>query len=709
MRILTAVFAVALVLSPAGARAADRVLLDDGWRFRTDPDGAGEKRGWASAVPADTQPVRVPHTWNLGPRGDHEGVGWYWRTLRPSADLKGRRVELHFGATFYRSRIFVNGKAVGAHEGGHTAHFVDLTPHLGAPEVLVAVEVDNRPAWDTLPGWAMNLKGWYDWWHYGGLVRQVWLRVSAPVAVRRQEIRPRLEGDTARVSTRILVDNFGASATSMKLEAAVFAPGASQPVATVARQVEARPGQQATVVELRLQRPELWHFDRPKLYRLRVRLLDRAGALADEAEDSFGVRSVEIKNRRLYVNGERVRLSGMTRHADSPWEGLAETAGTIRRDYDDLKALQVTLTRPVHYPQDPLVLEYADENGILLIPEIPMWQFNAEQMADPKVRTLAKQMLREMIEQAYNHPSIFAWSVGNESATDEPAGREYVKEMRAFVKSLDPDRFVTFADNRLSFGRDPRKNAAADVDFVMLNEYFGTWNGPDEGLVPMLEKVGRAYPDKMVIISEFGAAAFFGGDRAGGDRVRQRVMRQQLEIFGRYDWIAGAIFWCYQDYRSHRNLWAGDKDGWVDMGIVDEDRQRKPSHALWKQLNSPVRITLGWTFAGKRPSGFTASIGRRRPEELPAHDLRGYSLEWEVRDGDGTVRRREGRDLPLIGPPFSFTGQVGDERANALTVRVRVRRPTGFIAGEETLTWTAAPRQGELPVSEAEMKKRTVP
>ena len=98
----------------------------------------------------------------------------------------------------------------------------------------------------------------------------------------------------------------------------------------------------------------------------------------------------------------------MTRHEESTQEGLAETRGTMKYDWDDMKALHVVLTRPVHYPQHPYVLDYADRNGVLLVPEIPMWQFSEEQMKDPRVLALAKRMMQEMIEQAGNHPSVFA-------------------------------------------------------------------------------------------------------------------------------------------------------------------------------------------------------------------------------------------------------------------------------------------------------------
>ena len=146
---------------------------------------------------------------------------------------------------------------------------------------------------------------------------------------------------------------------------------------------------------------------------MRTTLLEAGGADIGAIEDNYGFRRIEIHDRHLYLNGERVRLSGMARHEDSPWEGLAETRGTMLHDYREMKELQVTLTRPVHYPQHPVILDFADRNGILLIPEIPMWQFSEAQMTDARAVALAKQMMTEMVEQQWNHPAVFAWSVCN--------------------------------------------------------------------------------------------------------------------------------------------------------------------------------------------------------------------------------------------------------------------------------------------------------
>ena len=205
--------ALALLLTALAGPAAAGTRIDLGgpWQFRIDADGSGGRQGWASAVPSPVETVDVPHTWGVGPHAEHEGLAWYWKRVDVPPALRGRRLELHFGATFYKARVFVNGVLVGEHEGGHTAWFVDVTRALGDGG-LVAVEIDNRPGLATIPGWAMKLKAngnvWYDWWHYGGIVRDVTLVAQEEAAIRRQEIRPRLAAGRATVTTRVFLERF---------------------------------------------------------------------------------------------------------------------------------------------------------------------------------------------------------------------------------------------------------------------------------------------------------------------------------------------------------------------------------------------------------------------------------------------------------------------------------------------------------------------
>src|SRR5882724_11217840 len=360
----------------------------------------------------------------------------------------------------------------------------------------------------------------------------------------------------------------------------------------------------------------------------------------------------------------------------------------MRYDYDDLKALQVALTRPVHYPQNPFILDYADRHGILLIPEIPVWQFSEAQLSNPKVLRLARQQMREMIEQAGNHPSIFAWSVCNESETATPGGVAYFLAMRDLIRNLDPGRFVSYADDNLPKLKQASGSAANEADFLMMNQYFGSWHGTEKELSASLDKIDKMFPNKMMIISEFGLPGIFGKDPEDADRMRVRIIQDQMPELAKRDWIAGAILWCYQDYKSRRNLRFGLEEGYVDHGVVDEYRQRRPSYYVWREINAPASISAEWNNSQDVPTSFTATVKPNSPDNLPSYPLRDYRLTWDIYDETKLLAQGE-KSFDALSSTQTVSGQVeGGLAGHKLQLHLALHRPTGEIAAEKTLDWS---------------------
>ena len=674
----------------AAALGATRIDCDQGWQFRIDPGQVGEASGWSKNIPADTKSVSVPHTWNIGEFHDYMGVAWYFRRFSMPPVLPGTRVALHFGATFYRARVWLNGVELGAHEGGFTAYAFDISSRLRESNVL-AVRVDNRPGAETIPGYGARgtPEAWYDWWAYGGLVRDVWLTTTGPAWIRSQQIRSEQTAERARIRDRIFFQS-----DQQPPGAAVRVTAYDQDNHSVARAtqpVDFRDGRADITVLLDVPKPRLWSIDHPNMYRMDAELLDGHGKVLDTQSDTFGLRTVQILDRHLVLNGERVRLTGLARHADSPWEGLAETRGTMQRDFDDMKALHATLTRPVHYPQNPYILDYADRHGILLIPEIPVWQFDETQLASPKVQALARQQMQEMIEQAGNHPSIFAWSVANESATATPGGIAYFRMMRDFIRGIDPGRYVSYADDNLPKLVSAEQSAANDADFLMMNQYFGTWHGPASALVPALDQVNKLFPNKMVIISEFGYPGFFAKQPREADPERIKTLQEQMPLLAARDWIGGAIMWCYQDYKSRRNLWPGQSEGYVEHGVVDEARQRKPSYLVWKEMNAPAELEARWVLdANAAVTGFVGTVTPNSEQSLPYYSLHDYQLLWDLLDEKGKAVSGGNRVFGHLSRAEQVTGTLPPEAAgHSLHLVLKLLDPTGSVAAERGLEWPA--------------------
>jgi len=671
--------------------AVTRVDLNREWMFRTDPKSTGLQAHWQSQLPVDTVSVNLPHTWNLGRQDGYLGKAWYWKTFTMPMQSPDLHVKLHFGATFYSSRVWLNGVELGTHEGGYTAYSFDITRELQANNFL-AVEIDNRIDATTIPGLAQRgaPKAWYDWWDYGGIVRDVWLTVSGPVEVDRQAIRNLLNDGAAVVQDQITLENHLPRKQQFWVSVTALSPQGTAG-ATEERSVVLEPGTTAIEFSLTIQNPELWGIDHPNIYRMLVQVRDADRHLLDQHSDTFGVRTIEIRDRHLLLNGERVRLTGVARHEDSVSEGLAETTGTMRYDYDDMKSLHVALTRPVHYPQNPFILDYADRHGILLLPEIPVWQFSEAQLQNPTVIALAKQQLREMIEESGNHPSIFAWSVCNESDTATAGGIAYFRAMRDYIRQLDPGRFVTYADDKLPKLERAQDSAAEDADFLMMNQYFGSWHGPETELSASLDRVGRMFSDKMVIISEFGLAGIFAKNPEDADPMRVDIIRKQMPELARRDWIGGAILWCYQDYKSRRTLRPGWDEGFVEHGLVNEYRQRKPSYYVWKELNAPAAITARWdNSSGAAPSHFTATVTPNSLESLPYYPLHHYRIIWQVSDEIGTLLATGEQAFGDLKAPQEISGELpAGPQSRVLKLHISLLRLESTVAAETSVDWHA--------------------
>jgi beta-glucuronidase len=680
--------ATLLLLVCGGAGAATRVDLDADWRFHTDPAASGERSNWTSSTPADAEIVQLPHSWNVpGKHYDYLGIAWYFREFDLPKLPADASASLNFGATFYQARIWVNGVEVGSHEGGYSAYSFDVTKLLKERN-RIAVAIDNRPAMIAIPGFGArgDPKAWYDWWDYGGITRSVWLDLRGALRVDSQFIRSQVAAGGATVKDRISFTSGAKTPQRATLQAIAHAPDGS----VAARQslaLEIRPGTNEATLSLVIPKPVLWDLDHPNLYRMTVELLDGKGRLLDRHVDGFGLRTLEIRDRHLLLNGARVRLTGMTRHADSPWEGAAETRGSMLHDWDDMRALGMHLTRPVHYAPDPLVLDYADRNGILLIPEIPVWQASEAQMSDPRYLEIAKSQMRELILQLGNHPSVFAWSVANESATGTPGGIAYFRAMRDFIRGIDPTRPVTFADDNLPKLTVASDSAAKDADFLMMNEYFGAWHGPREALGPALDKVDSLFPDKMVIISEFGFPGIFAKTAAEAEQQRVSIFREQLPELAKRDWIAGAIMWCYQDYKSRRFFWPGQEDAVFDHGVVDANRQRKPSWFTWKELNEPARIDARWTDSRDgQPGAFSIAITPNDAARLPSQPLGGFTVLWQLIDATNHEMARGELQLPRDGGAVTGAARVPQNiEKTPFRLVVSLRRPDGSAAATREL------------------------
>lgn len=677
--------------------------LSGAWRFSIDPHLQGESQGWYKPDFQDSawSEVQVPHTWNVMPEHrDYSGSAWYRRRFNLPDSVAGQRAILRFEAIFYKARIWMNGALVGEHEGGYTPFELEASDFIlpGRPNLL-AVQVDNQRASNRIPA-DLSEQWSYDWWNYGGIVREANLEFTHHVFIDKVKITstPELDGpdraSSADVNVRLEITNTSRQVFQGNVHYTIIDENKNQVIASAPLETKINipaGDSQLFLFELRISQPNLWHFDHPNLYRLTLSLVDSTGQESDSTVEIFGIRKVELKDNRFWLNGEAVRLVGLTRHADSPQAGLAETVSIMAADYNDLKSLNEVFTRPVHYAQSKFILDYADRHGILFIPEIPAWQLTAFQMGLKGMRQKEKDQLREMVESSLNHPSIWAWSIGNEFESDTPAGHAFTKEMVAFLKSIDPTRPVGFASNHL--GSNPEMDATAYTDFILMNQYFGTWAGPKSALSPALDAIHQTWPEKTVFISEFGFEPRWQqlmwpplgeldsqeyyfitqdvpADSPQADQQRQQLILDQMAIFRSKPFIAGAVFWTYQDYRTPSNFL---------MGVVAADREKRGSWELLRQEFSPILIESCKLSLAENGEHAVKVILRSR-SDLPAYTLRNYRLDWKIlSDGEGAIPNEESIPLPELAPGQKWEAAwTLPPSSTRVSLHLEIFRPTGF-------------------------------
>jgi len=210
----------------------------------------------------------------------------------------------------------------------------------------------------------------------------------------------------------------------------------------------------------------------------------------------------------------------------------------------------------------------------------------------PEIMNNGLEQLHEMIARDRNHPCIFSWGVCNEIGGQNPPAYSFAKRMYEESKRLDPNRLVSYASNSLQ--KTPGKDVAGLMDYVMWNEYYETWYGgtPDD-VHRNLEEIHAAFPNKPIVISEYGYCAC-RPDRPEGDEHRIRILEKHDSVFRDFDYMAGLIFFCYNDYRTH----IGDRGTGVCKqrihGVVDLYGNPESSWGTLRldPLPSPLYILL---------------------------------------------------------------------------------------------------------------------
>ncbi|MDA0185700.1 beta galactosidase jelly roll domain-containing protein [Solirubrobacter phytolaccae] len=602
LRFLLPLFALLLCV-PSSAHAADkpneqalyqdgpqgRYLLDGDWLFRKDDADQGINQRWMRTTStAGWNTVKVPNVWNLGDASNESmagGIGWYRKDFElPSAD-SALAWAFRFESVNYRTRVWLNGKPIGENTGAYIPFEIQAAGLKRKGTNRLVVRVDSKRLDRDFPPARTNADGVPSggWWNYSGIQREVYLKKLDTVDFQRVQVRPEIDCGTCDATVRMNINL--RNVTNRGQRVSITGKFGDRKVNLGTKSLGPK-GIAAFSDSIRISNPKLWSPQTPNLYDVSFTVRVDGKKVAGYDLHS-GVRSIKVSQGRLFLNGAPLNVRGMGLHEESKAAGFA--IDNARREE------LVNLTREAggtvlrtHYPFHPYTHELADRLGLLIWEEIPVYSVSTAVLKEPSVRRLAVHELERMIGANENHASVMLWSIGNElSSQPGPVQVAYIDSAVKFAKEMDPTRPVG-----LAVAAYPSSLCQAtqykSLDVIGFNNYFGWYPGPSgqifdrTKLSGYLDAVRACYPDKALMVTEFGAEANRDGpiEEKGTWAFQQDWINYQMNVMNTKPWLSGVVYWALNEFWV-RPGWEGGNPRPAapihQKGLVTYDGVKKPA------------------------------------------------------------------------------------------------------------------------------------
>jgi beta-galactosidase len=567
-----------------------QVDLDADWKFTEDDDPAFAQPGcddhrWRE--------ISLPHTWNARDGQDgggdyRRGPGWYRRHLHVDPALAGKRLYLQFDGVSLTADVYVNGRLLGSHQGGFARFRLDATDALKAgTDNVIAVRADNEDL-----GLAPTSA---DFTFFGGIYRPVSLLATDQIQISATGYgspgilisQDHVTAERAEITVVAALENYEDKARDLDVATRIEdATGQELQTFTTRRRIQAGDSIEARQV-IAVRRPHLWNGRAdPYLYTVTVTLRTPDRVVRDAVSQPLGLRYYQVDpNRGFLLNGQPLDLHGTARQQDRLNQGWALTPANEAEDFALVQELGCTALRICPYQQSESWYARCDRAGIVAWTEIPVIN---QVPAGAAFLDNAKQQLRELIRQNYNHPSICFWGVGSETRGD--TSDRVVADLARVAKAEDPTRLSTYASDAPD--AEP-KNWHTDV--VGFNHYAGWYTGDIASLGGWLDAVHARHPQRAFALSEFGAGASVAQHAwpAVEPVAKGPVHPEEYQaLLHEGSWLAlrdrayvwGKIVWTLFDFASDSRA-EGDQPGRNDKGLVTYDRRTRKDAFYWYRAN----------------------------------------------------------------------------------------------------------------------------
>ncbi|MCC3153220.1 glycoside hydrolase family 2 TIM barrel-domain containing protein [Hymenobacter sp. BT770] len=500
--------------------------------------------------------MQIPGDWNSqDPKLlYYEGTIWFKKSfsLKPQA---GKRYFLYFGAVNYEAHVYLNGKKLGMHRGGFTPIQFDITDRLSTTgDNFVIVKADNTRHAEAVP--TINT----DWWNYGGITRDVYIAETPATYIADYQVQL-AKNDPGKLAGYVQLSGEGKGGQAVTLN--IAEAGIRQTLKTDANG--------RATFSLPAKKLQLWSPQSPRLYAVRL------SSGPDAVQDRIGFRTIQTRGQDILLNGKPIFMRGISIHDENPLiPGRTRGEGDQRMLLTWAKELGCNYVRLAHYPHPETMMRLADEMGLLVWAEVPVYWTIAWE--NPATYQNAEAQLSDLVNMGKNRASIVVWSVGNET----PPGDARLKFMTSLVRkarALDDTRLVSAALELHRDGPNVLVDDAlgAELDLTSFNEYAGWYWG--DKLSDLLNYKFTIKYNKPVVISEFGGDALAGyhgdADTRWSEEYQEALYQNQLKMLSGISGLRGMTPWILTDFRATRRQHPVYQNGFNRKGLISSTGQKK--------------------------------------------------------------------------------------------------------------------------------------
>jgi len=443
---------IACVFSVSFLQAQVRTVTDfnAGWKFYLGNDSTASNEKY---VDASWRVLNLPHDWSIesdfikdAPATNQGGslpggIGWYRKAFVVPASTKDKNVSIEFDGVYQNSEVWINGHYLGKRPNGYVSFEYELSPYLkfGTEKNIVAVKVDNSQQPNSR------------WYSGSGIYRNVKLVTTNQVAVKQGDVFITTGVDSkkeADVTIETKVSNSSGKYKSFNYYVAIYDASGKLIKELNDKAIVDILTPVINKSTLKIINPNFWSTDRPYLYKAVVKIIQN-GKSIDEYVTTFGIRSFQFDVQKgFYLNNQPLKIKGVCMHHDLGALGAAFNKSAAKRSLVILKEMGGNSLRFSLTPPAADIRDLCDEMGFLVIDEaFDMWKKKKNKYDYYKDFTeWHKRDLEAMIHRDRNHPSIIAWSIGNEIREQfDSTGTIITKELVDIVKQIDPTRPVITA------------------------------------------------------------------------------------------------------------------------------------------------------------------------------------------------------------------------------------------------------------------------